>query len=164
MVRANRAWLLAAGAIFLAPLGVLPASVGAPAPMVASDDAADWATRIWEASIRGDQATIDQLLANRPEGVDADGRLSKAVALLKTNTEAREIKRGEEIKRVNKELDRALAEFRANPKSAEAVLRAAKAAGYDAWLAGRVKKDGARKAVEVPSFGLTFEGDTLQVR
>ena len=51
-----------------------------------------------------------------------------------------------------------------NPKSAEAVLAAAQAAGYDAWLAGRVKKDGSRKAVTVPSLGLTYEGDTLQVR
>ena len=46
----------------------------------------------------------------------------------------------------------------------EATLAAAKATGYDAWLAGRVKKDGARKAVVVPSLGITFEGDTLQVR
>ncbi len=51
-----------------------------------------------------------------------------------------------------------------DPKSAEAVLAAAKAAGYDAWLAGSVKKEGARKGVVVPEFGLTFEGDTLQVR
>jgi phosphoribosylformylglycinamidine cyclo-ligase len=50
------------------------------------------------------------------------------------------------------------------PKDADAVLAAAKATGYDAWLAGRVKKDGARKAVEVPSLGITFGGDTLQVR
>jgi phosphoribosylformylglycinamidine cyclo-ligase len=51
-----------------------------------------------------------------------------------------------------------------NPASAEAVLAAAQASGYDAWLAGRVKKEGARKAVVVPSLKLTFEGDTLQVR
>lgn len=51
-----------------------------------------------------------------------------------------------------------------DPKSADAVLAAAKAAGYDAWLAGRVHKDGTRKAVTVPSLGLTFAGDTLQVR
>ncbi|MBX3748509.1 MAG: phosphoribosylformylglycinamidine cyclo-ligase [Opitutaceae bacterium] len=51
-----------------------------------------------------------------------------------------------------------------DPKSADAVLAAAKAAGYDAWLAGRVHKDGTRKAVTVPSLGITFEGDTLQVR
>lgn len=51
-----------------------------------------------------------------------------------------------------------------SPENADAALAIAKATGYDAWLAGRVKKAGARKAVEVPSLGLTFEGDTLQVR
>jgi phosphoribosylformylglycinamidine cyclo-ligase len=50
------------------------------------------------------------------------------------------------------------------PKEVEATLAVAKATGYDAWLAGRVKKEGTRKAVVVPSLGLTFEGDTLQVR
>jgi phosphoribosylformylglycinamidine cyclo-ligase len=50
------------------------------------------------------------------------------------------------------------------PKDVEATLLAAKATGYDAWLAGTAKKEGERKAVVVPSFGLTFEGDTLQVR
>jgi phosphoribosylformylglycinamidine cyclo-ligase len=50
------------------------------------------------------------------------------------------------------------------PKDVDATLAIAKATGYDAWQAGRVKKDGSRKAVEVPSLGLTFEGDTLQVR
>ncbi len=50
------------------------------------------------------------------------------------------------------------------PQSADAVLAAAKATGYDAWLAGRVRKDGSRKAIIVSSLGLTFEGDTLQVR
>ena len=47
---------------------------------------------------------------------------------------------------------------------ADAIVAAAKAAGYDAWLAGRVRKQGGRKAVVVPPLGLTFEGDTLQVR
>jgi phosphoribosylformylglycinamidine cyclo-ligase len=51
-----------------------------------------------------------------------------------------------------------------SPDRADATVAAAKAAGYDAWLAGRVKKEGSRKAVVVPSLGLTFEGDTLQVR
>jgi phosphoribosylformylglycinamidine cyclo-ligase len=51
-----------------------------------------------------------------------------------------------------------------SPKDVEATLAIAKATGYDAWLAGRVKKEGSRKAVVVPSLGLTFEGDTLQVR
>jgi phosphoribosylformylglycinamidine cyclo-ligase len=50
------------------------------------------------------------------------------------------------------------------PKDVEATLAAAKAGGYDAWLAGRVKKEGTRKAVVVPSLGIEFEGDTLQVR
>jgi phosphoribosylformylglycinamidine cyclo-ligase len=47
---------------------------------------------------------------------------------------------------------------------AEAVVAAATESGYDAWIAGQVKKQGDRKAVEVPSLGITFEGDTLQVR
>ena len=51
-----------------------------------------------------------------------------------------------------------------NPADAQATLAAAQASGYDAWIAGRVHKDGTRKAVEVPGLDLTFEGDTLQVR
>jgi len=51
-----------------------------------------------------------------------------------------------------------------SPHSADAVLAIAKATGYDAWIAGQVKKDGNRKAVTVPSIGLIYEGDTLQVR
>ena len=50
------------------------------------------------------------------------------------------------------------------PDSADAAIAAAQASGYEAWLAGRVRKDGGRKAVVVPSLGLTFEGETLQVR
>ena len=50
------------------------------------------------------------------------------------------------------------------PDNVDTTLVAAKATGYDAWVAGRVKKDGARKAVVVPSLGLAFEGETLQVR
>ncbi|MFT3781828.1 MAG: AIR synthase related protein [Nibricoccus sp.] len=44
------------------------------------------------------------------------------------------------------------------------VLDAAKVAGYDAWLAGQVRKEGNRKAVVIPPLGLAYEGDTLQVR
>lgn len=51
-----------------------------------------------------------------------------------------------------------------SPENADAVLAAAKDTGYDAWRAGRVKKEGKRKAVVVPSLGITFEGDTLQLR
>jgi phosphoribosylformylglycinamidine cyclo-ligase len=50
------------------------------------------------------------------------------------------------------------------PRDVDATLAVAKATGYDAWLAGCVKKDGQRKAVVVPTLGLIFEGDTLQVR
>ena len=50
------------------------------------------------------------------------------------------------------------------PESAAAVVAAAVAAGYDAWVAGRVRKDGARKAVVIPSLGLEYAADTLQVR
>jgi len=50
------------------------------------------------------------------------------------------------------------------PQDAQATLEAARATCYDAWIAGRVQKDGKRKAVVVPNLGLTFEGDTLQVR
>jgi phosphoribosylformylglycinamidine cyclo-ligase len=51
-----------------------------------------------------------------------------------------------------------------SPPVAQAVLAAAQATGYDAWIAGRVHKDHDRKAVLVPSLDLTFEGDTLQLR
>lgn len=50
------------------------------------------------------------------------------------------------------------------PELADATVLAAKSAGYDAWLAGRVRKQSGRKAVVVPALGLTFEGDTLQLR
>ncbi|MGH7943591.1 MAG: AIR synthase-related protein [Opitutaceae bacterium] len=51
-----------------------------------------------------------------------------------------------------------------SPENMDAALAIARAAGYEAWLAGRVTKAGERKAVVVPSLGLEFEGDTLQVR
>jgi phosphoribosylformylglycinamidine cyclo-ligase len=51
-----------------------------------------------------------------------------------------------------------------SPEHAEAALGAARATGYDAWLAGRVRKDGTRKAVIAPSLDLEFDGDTLQLR
>ncbi|HEY1110415.1 MAG TPA: AIR synthase-related protein [Opitutaceae bacterium] len=51
-----------------------------------------------------------------------------------------------------------------SPQNADAALKIAQETGYDAWLAGRVKREGSRKAVVVPSLDLTFEGDTLKVR
>jgi phosphoribosylformylglycinamidine cyclo-ligase len=50
------------------------------------------------------------------------------------------------------------------PELTVPVLAAAQAAGYEAWHAGRVRKDGARKAVVIPSLGLDYDGSTLQVR
>jgi phosphoribosylformylglycinamidine cyclo-ligase len=50
------------------------------------------------------------------------------------------------------------------PELAARTLAAAAATGYEAWVAGTVRKDGQRKAVEVPGLALTFEGDTLKLR
>jgi len=50
------------------------------------------------------------------------------------------------------------------PAAVEATLAAAQAAGHPAWVAGHVKKEGGRKAVTIPSLGLAYEADTLQVR
>lgn len=50
------------------------------------------------------------------------------------------------------------------PAIADAVVAAAKETGYDAWIAGKVRKEGGRKAVVVPSLGIIFGGDSLQVR
>lgn len=43
-------------------------------------------------------------------------------------------------------------------------LELARETGYEAWLGGTVLKQGTRKAVEIPPLGITFEGETLQVR
>jgi phosphoribosylformylglycinamidine cyclo-ligase len=51
-----------------------------------------------------------------------------------------------------------------SPEAAPAVIAAATTAGYDAWLAGTVRKYGARKAVSIPSLRITYESDTLQLR
>jgi phosphoribosylformylglycinamidine cyclo-ligase len=49
-------------------------------------------------------------------------------------------------------------------KEASACLIAARENGYEAWVAGQVSKQGTRKAVEILPLGITFEGETLQVR
>jgi phosphoribosylformylglycinamidine cyclo-ligase len=51
-----------------------------------------------------------------------------------------------------------------SPSDADRCLQLAKAASYDAWIAGTVQKQGDRKAVEIVPLGITYEGDTLQVR
>lgn len=50
------------------------------------------------------------------------------------------------------------------PEDAERCVSVARAAGYDAWVAGEVRREGDRKAVEIAPLGITFEGDTLRVR
>jgi phosphoribosylformylglycinamidine cyclo-ligase len=47
---------------------------------------------------------------------------------------------------------------------AERVVRIASELGHRAWVAGRVRERGGRKAVEVPSLDLCFESDSLQLR
>jgi phosphoribosylformylglycinamidine cyclo-ligase len=49
-------------------------------------------------------------------------------------------------------------------KDAQRCVDLATAAGYSATVAGVVKKDGGRKAVEIEPLGITFEADTLKVR
>jgi phosphoribosylaminoimidazole (AIR) synthetase len=46
----------------------------------------------------------------------------------------------------------------------DAFLNVARETGYDAWRAGAVTKQGARKAVEIAPLGITFQGESLQVR
>jgi phosphoribosylformylglycinamidine cyclo-ligase len=50
------------------------------------------------------------------------------------------------------------------PTDAARCVQIATDAGYDAWVAGRVERQGTRKAVEIEPLRITFEGETLQVR
>ncbi len=47
---------------------------------------------------------------------------------------------------------------------AERCVAIARDAGYDAWIAGKVTRDGMRKAVEIPPIGITFDADELKLR
>jgi phosphoribosylformylglycinamidine cyclo-ligase len=51
-----------------------------------------------------------------------------------------------------------------DPKDADACLRIAQETKHHAWIAGTVQKLGERKAVDIVPLGITFEGETLQVR
>src|SRR6202035_1192380 len=51
-----------------------------------------------------------------------------------------------------------------DPAEADQCVKLAADHGYTAWVGGRVKKEGDRKAVEIVPLGVTFEGETLQVR
>jgi phosphoribosylformylglycinamidine cyclo-ligase len=47
---------------------------------------------------------------------------------------------------------------------ADRAVELATASGYDAWVAGAVRKDGGRKAVEIAPLGITYGAETLNVR
>lgn len=50
------------------------------------------------------------------------------------------------------------------PEQTAATLAAARQAGYTAWRAGVVLKQGTRKAVEIPSLGIVYDEESLQIR
>lgn len=50
------------------------------------------------------------------------------------------------------------------PGDAAVVVAAARECGFDAWIGGEVRRDGARKAVEIAPLGLSFESETLSLR
>ena len=49
-------------------------------------------------------------------------------------------------------------------EAAERVVELARAEGYDAWVAGAVKKEGDRKAVRIPRMRIEYDGATLALR
>ena len=51
-----------------------------------------------------------------------------------------------------------------SPADVPRCLQAATQCGYTAWHGGAVRKQGTRKAVELRPKGITFEGETLQLR
>lgn len=51
-----------------------------------------------------------------------------------------------------------------SPEETQHCLKIAAEAGYDAWLAGSVRAQGGRKAVEIEPLGITFSADSLAVR
>ncbi len=104
----------------------------------------------WRKLMRLDEAFVYEITAPRP-----------APALFEFMIEAGPIDRREAYATFNMGIGFAAY---VSPQNIEATLAVAQATGYDAWLAGHVKKQGDRKAVVVPSLGLTFESDTLQLR
>jgi phosphoribosylformylglycinamidine cyclo-ligase len=51
-----------------------------------------------------------------------------------------------------------------DPADVPMCLRLATEIGHKAWVGGTVQKQGSRKAVEIVPAGITFEGETLQLR
>jgi phosphoribosylformylglycinamidine cyclo-ligase len=104
----------------------------------------------WRKLMRGEEPFVYEIAAPRP-----------APALFEFLMEAGPIDRREAYATFNMGVGFAAYVV---PEHVEATLRAAHETGYDAWIAGRVRKEGDRKAVDVPSLGITFEGETLQLR
>jgi phosphoribosylformylglycinamidine cyclo-ligase len=50
------------------------------------------------------------------------------------------------------------------PGLAKKCMEIARENGYEAWIAGEVKKQGSRKAVEIVPLGLTFDEESLKLR
>jgi len=110
-IRLSWALVIAAGSALMAPA---VQAAGFPArfnePIAGAAVAADWSAKVWDAAVRGDRATLDDLLAHRPAAADPDGRLGKSIELFDANIKAREEKRAQELTKVSQELDKALAE------------------------------------------------------
>ncbi|CAN5523657.1 phosphoribosylformylglycinamidine cyclo-ligase [soil metagenome] len=51
-----------------------------------------------------------------------------------------------------------------DPKYADECVRLASVCGHHAWIAGRIQKQGDRRAVEIAPLNIVFESETLQVR
>jgi phosphoribosylformylglycinamidine cyclo-ligase len=51
-----------------------------------------------------------------------------------------------------------------DPAHAAACIRIAADCGIEAWIGGSVARENDRKAVELPTLGITFESDSLKVR
>jgi phosphoribosylformylglycinamidine cyclo-ligase len=51
-----------------------------------------------------------------------------------------------------------------DPKAAARCIAIAESVGHRAWIGGAVKKEGARKAVEIEPLNMTFDAESLQVR
>jgi phosphoribosylformylglycinamidine cyclo-ligase len=49
-------------------------------------------------------------------------------------------------------------------KDAAACLKAARSAGYTAWIGGSVRQEGQRKAVDIPALGISYDADSLKIR